>query len=88
MRTHIYIYHENKRILYHKWLTIQNISMTRLETTIDAVFSGFLLDISSVVYASYFSYYKPLFSFINCSDNNINNNEYYEITSKYYVNIF
>lgn len=46
-----------------------NVTTTRSGTTIDAVFSIFLNNILSIVYVSYFSYHKPLISFIKYESN-------------------
>jgi len=40
------------------------ISRTNYRTTLDGVFSQFLNDIKSEIYVSYFSYHKPIITYI------------------------
>lgn len=51
----------------------RNVSTTRYGTTIDAVFSRYLNRFHSKIFISYFSYHKPIVSFLECNDNTNNN---------------
>jgi hypothetical protein len=41
------------------------VSTTKPGTMIDAVFAGYLDDLQSIIYVSYFSYHKSTVSFLN-----------------------
>lgn len=58
----------------------KNTSTTRYGTTIDAVFSRFLEKMESRIFICYFSYHKPIVSFIEF-DNDIHNTESIQGTS-------
>ncbi|KAL4085052.1 hypothetical protein QTP88_027890 [Uroleucon formosanum] len=47
-----------------KMNTARNIPSTNYKTTLDGVFSRFLNDIKSEIYISYFSYHKPIITFL------------------------